>query len=376
MGLGLFFFLERTDEEIVTHPVTKVTRLHHTPLSLGHHASPAPRSPLPLRGKEEHQLSCAIPARKQRKLEPPRTPSFALLLGARSSGYVRSLRRRASWLPTCEECRLRAVFATYPCGCTLQSKPSPSQDSSSGTSCTVVAKGVEWTATPARKGQGTKAAKEEPGLACCTESCGEPLHLLGHSESASTPAHCPKEVGSAASLGNPVPCGTRPRMWATARVDRATGTVLRPSPPLPTAETLPPSSFLNAVIRPCLTRQWRVGHELAPTILLQEEHQMSIRMVVKQNPNVLVRHARRPCSRSTLGRPESLQEEILLQLEFKWTHLQQISGNGCTGRWQRVRISQAPAVHPTARASALAARNSSWFSGLAPPTTPASSAHA
>ena len=62
-------------------------------------------------------------------------------------------------------CHPSARFATYPCGCTLQSKPSPSQDSCSGTSCTVVAKGVEWTATPAvapRKGQGkTKAAKEE-----------------------------------------------------------------------------------------------------------------------------------------------------------------------------------------------------------------------
>ena len=53
-------------------------------------------------------------------------------------------------------------------------------------------------------------------------------------------------------------------------------------------------------------------------------------MIVKQNPDLFVGHPRRPCCRSTLGRPESLQEEILLQLEFwrdssptnlwKWWH--------------------------------------------------------
>ena len=53
------------------------TRLHRSCLlTLGHHASPAPRKSPSLRGKEEwgHQLSCAIPARKQRKVEPQRTP--------------------------------------------------------------------------------------------------------------------------------------------------------------------------------------------------------------------------------------------------------------------------------------------------------------
>ena len=125
------------------------TRLHHSYLlSLGHHATTPRKSPSTSweRGGQQHQLSCATPARKQRKLEPQRTAratatstaqpvphvcawygsdplalalarrrmkandsvdqrpptsnarttSFALLLGARSSGYVRSLPRRGS----------------------------------------------------------------------------------------------------------------------------------------------------------------------------------------------------------------------------------------------------------------------------------------
>ena len=60
--------------------------------------------------------------------------------------------------------RRRSLSHESPLRDTLQSKPSPSQDSCSGTSCKV-ATGVESTATPAvapRIGQGkTKAAEEE-----------------------------------------------------------------------------------------------------------------------------------------------------------------------------------------------------------------------
>ena len=89
-----------------------------------------------------------------------------------------------------------ACFATCPCGCTLQSRPSPSQDSCSMNKLHGGCQGRRvdsCTGSCAKKrARGKTKAAQSVSDSCFTVSCGEPPQLLGHSESASTPAHCPR----------------------------------------------------------------------------------------------------------------------------------------------------------------------------------------
>ena len=99
-----------------------------------------------------------------------------------------------------------------------------------------------------------------------------------------------------------------------------------------------------------------------------QEYQMSIRVIVKKNPDVLISHPRRPCCRSTLGRRENLQEEILLQLDgilaessptnlWKWRHGVNLvfvaTLATCAHSLEPALLPQAPVVsttiHPTAQ---------------------------